>query len=442
LSTAFLLTPARWSFIGSPGWNGCQFIMQTLHVFTGPTISPEEVLAISPRARIMGPIAHGDLFDPSIRAGDIVLIVDGLFHHSATIRHKEIVGALDRNVVVAGAASIGALRAADLEPLGMIGYGEVFTAYRDGTICDDAEVAVVHAPDGDQRAQTIPMVNARAMLASAVAERMLAHEDLATALRAIRDVYYAERTVGHTLRMLATAGFDELADWLGRRLDDDPSFGDIKKRDAVAALLACNGAGVAAPPAQRGWITSFYRDWHNFFANDPTDSSIRYLDRVRYQQIFHPRFPQVWRKFLEYSSLEPSDGTVGVTLEQRLQQLGASALDPAVVFSPRFDVANPAHRAVLLGEETEHHRATAIAYREAHASFTAEHAGVDPRALHRSVGRSVLSALWDVPAGSLTTEYARRGLRSEQDAVEALALFIVGYLRDIAAERSKVGLRA
>lgn len=416
--------------------------MRTLHVFTGPTISPAEVLEIAPRARIKGPIAHGDLFDSSIRSGDIVLIVDGLFHHSATIRHKEIIGALDRGVVVAGTASIGALRAADLEPLGMIGYGEVFAAYRDGTIWDDAEVAVVHAPDGDQRARTVPLVNARAMLAAAVAERVSPPEDVEPALAAIRDIYYAERSVGQMLQVLTAAGFDEIARWLGRRLDDDPEFGDVKKRDAVAALLACEGAPAAVRSGPRDWITSFYRDWRNFFTGDPAGSGIRYLDRVRYQQIFHPDFPRVWREFLAYSSLEPADGTAGVPLGERLQRLCASALDPAVIFSPRFDVANPAHRAVLLAEETEHDRATAAAYRAAHTSFTAEHAAVDPRALHRSVGRSVLSTLWNVPTEGLTTEYARRGLRSEQDAVEALALFIVGYLQDVAAERNKAGLRA
>src|SRR5688572_32760283 len=49
-------------------------------------------------------------------------------------------------VRVFGAASMGALRAAELQPFGMIGVGQVFQAYRRGHLTDDDEVAVAHGP--------------------------------------------------------------------------------------------------------------------------------------------------------------------------------------------------------------------------------------------------------------------------------------------------------
>ena len=42
---------------------------------------------------------------------------------------------------VFGAASMGALRAAELAPFGMIGVGAIFAAYRDGRLTGDDEVA-------------------------------------------------------------------------------------------------------------------------------------------------------------------------------------------------------------------------------------------------------------------------------------------------------------
>ncbi|MBP5873147.1 hypothetical protein F3K24_43140, partial [Streptomyces sp. LBUM 1485] len=50
--------------------------------------------------------------------GDTAVIIDGLYHQAPALRHKEIIAAMARGVRVIGAASIGALRAAELAPFG------------------------------------------------------------------------------------------------------------------------------------------------------------------------------------------------------------------------------------------------------------------------------------------------------------------------------------
>jgi hypothetical protein len=65
----------------------------------------------------------------TVSAGDIVIIIDGLFYHTAPVRHKEILILLAQGVTVIGAASMGALRAAELHPYGMTGVGSIFDAY-------------------------------------------------------------------------------------------------------------------------------------------------------------------------------------------------------------------------------------------------------------------------------------------------------------------------
>jgi hypothetical protein len=74
-----------------------------------------------------------------------IVLIDGVFHQSLAVWHKEIVYALLAGVVCIGAASMGALRAAELHRYGMIGVGKIFEMYRDGEE-DDSLVAMTFDP--------------------------------------------------------------------------------------------------------------------------------------------------------------------------------------------------------------------------------------------------------------------------------------------------------
>ena len=118
---------------------------------------------------------HGDLLSPDLGRGDQVLLIDGLFLQAASVRHREILCLLERGVTVAGSSSMGALRAAELWPYGMRGYGEIFRLYRDGEIDGDDEVAIVHGTREDgYRGYSEPLVNIRIALRDAAADGVLA----------------------------------------------------------------------------------------------------------------------------------------------------------------------------------------------------------------------------------------------------------------------------
>src|SRR5579863_5249967 len=99
-------------------------------VFAGPTLLRDEILGLAPAACVRGPIQSGDLEAHCLTDKDTVIIVDGYYHGVNAIRHKEILASLARGVTIIGAASMGALRAAELEEFGMIGIGAVFRAFR------------------------------------------------------------------------------------------------------------------------------------------------------------------------------------------------------------------------------------------------------------------------------------------------------------------------
>ena len=156
-------------------------------------------------------------FRPPARCGDITRVVgsrptaigliDGVFETTAAVWHKEIVYALSEGVLVFGAASIGALRAVELEPFGMIGIGDIFRAYRDGVIEDDDEVAVQHGPaELGFLPVTEAMVNVRATCNAAAHADILLSDERAALCYAAKSLFYKYRTWSRILDDGAAAG--------------------------------------------------------------------------------------------------------------------------------------------------------------------------------------------------------------------------------------------
>jgi len=92
------------------------------------------------------PAAHGDLARAVVDGACAIGLVDGNFEAIAAVWHKEILFALQEGVVVAGAASMGALRAAECARFGMMPIGKIAKEYLSGERDDDADVAMQHGP--------------------------------------------------------------------------------------------------------------------------------------------------------------------------------------------------------------------------------------------------------------------------------------------------------
>ena len=116
-----------------------------IHIFTGPSLSPEDARTVL-GAIYQPPVSEGDVYRVARKNPVAIGIIDGYFERVPSVWHKEILFALSRGIHVFGAASMGALRAAELAPFGMEGVGAIFEAYRTGYLEDDDEVAVVHGP--------------------------------------------------------------------------------------------------------------------------------------------------------------------------------------------------------------------------------------------------------------------------------------------------------
>jgi hypothetical protein len=275
----------------------------TIHVYVGPTLPAAEVTAASADARLHAPAQHGDLLRARPREGDRVLLIDGYYHQAGSVRHKEILDLLDSGVTVIGAAGLGAIRAAELSGLGMIGVGEIFEQYRTGDITGDDEVAVAHGEPPDYRKFSEALVNIRHALRRAADDGALDRSEAASLLRCARALPYTLRS-WHAIEETAQRTEPWLLPAL-RRLRDlrrtDPSASDLKALDARRALHYL--AGAQAPPAPAlgwrqnpGWHTRLLHDWKARFRGALVeDIFVDDLSIARYQQLYDRAFPARWR---------------------------------------------------------------------------------------------------------------------------------------------------
>ncbi|MFD8612644.1 TfuA-like protein [Streptomyces sp. NPDC059631] len=392
-----------------------------IHVFTGPTLSPDDPALDAPRLRVRPPIRHGDLFDPAIEAGDTVLILDGLYHHAPAIRHKEIIAAMGRGVRVIGAGSIGALRAAELVGVGMLGVGSVWCAYMAGLLDGDDEVAVAQSTEGDLGACTWPLVRARQAVADAERIGVLTVQQGDRLIRALAEVYYPHRSLEAVLRVSRREKLSVFAEWLAAQVADDTHFGDVKRDDALQAVRVARELAEQPYRPVEGltWSTRCYRQWANAFAAQDTEfGRLPTLRRVTYQQIFDKEFPQLWWDYL--SGLGP------VTLPRSLA---------CGVINPRADLTDEATAARLLAHETEADRADVARYGNVNEAACKAYRGFFPEAIKEDVVRQMLAQVWRVSPDDLDEAAEYRGLHGAREAVEAARPFVLGFLKDQKAER-------
>ncbi|MEM0446076.1 MAG: TfuA-like protein, partial [Candidatus Nitrosocaldus sp.] len=92
-------------------------------VFLGPSLSREKAKSILPDAEYRPPARKGDLL--RVGSNSIVGLIDGVFLQDYPPTPIEVYTAIAKGVKVLGAASIGALRAVELERLGMVGIGKI-----------------------------------------------------------------------------------------------------------------------------------------------------------------------------------------------------------------------------------------------------------------------------------------------------------------------------
>ena len=212
--------------------------MSGIHVYLGPSLDRETARQLLPEACYHPPVRCGDLISLLRLSPKQIIIIDGFYETVPAAWHKEILLAMEFGVAVWGAASIGALRAAELHPFGMQGFGTVYQDFKTGVLTDDDEVAVLH---GDMKngfvAINDPMVNIRYTCQAALDKQIISSEMKERLVAYCKAQFYPYRSLMKAAIQL-TSEYPLLGDqfivWLRQH-----GLVDIKRNDAITVLQQC-----------------------------------------------------------------------------------------------------------------------------------------------------------------------------------------------------------
>ena len=196
-------------------------------IFLGPSLSADEASKIMD-ADYRPPIQRGDITAALRDNPDIIGIIDGVFHQQPAVSHREILDALKKGVAVVGGASMGALRASELDDFGMVGVGYVYNQYKNGFIESDDDVAIVINPVNlEQLSDSLVSMdyNFKKMLD----KELISEEEFKRLFKTAKSIFYPKRTYDLVFKNvdIDRTKIKEIEKFL------DEAGTDIKRQDAV-----------------------------------------------------------------------------------------------------------------------------------------------------------------------------------------------------------------
>ncbi len=170
-------------------------------IFLGPSLSHEKARKVFAEADYRPPAKKGDFLrlaaDPDVK---MVGFVDGVFLQDYPPTPIEVYQlARKEGMLLAGAASLGALRAVELEKFGMVGIGKIFQLYKSGKIDADDEVAVTFDPEGDYRLQSEAMIDIRYNLFLAHKKGVMSRQAKRALARVAKATYFPHRNYSNII---------------------------------------------------------------------------------------------------------------------------------------------------------------------------------------------------------------------------------------------------
>ena len=172
------------------------------------------------------PIKRGDLGHDIKENPDIIGIIDGVFHQNSSVGHKEILNVINEGITVVGASSMGALRASELDTLGMTGIGYVYEQYATGKGAADDDVAGMLDSE-TLEALSEPLINMEYVFENAVRENIITENQKDELIKIAKSTFNPKRNYSQTLNSssLDDETKSKLIDFIRRSVD-------IKKEDA------------------------------------------------------------------------------------------------------------------------------------------------------------------------------------------------------------------
>jgi hypothetical protein len=239
-------------------------------IFLGPTLPVDEARKILD-AIYLPPVEQAGLVSAvTTYQPDVIGVIDGKFLQSLSVWHKEILFAIEQGVLVYGASSMGALRAAETDDFGMIGVGEVYRMYASGEVNDDDEVALAHGQaETGYRKVSEPMINVRATLRLARDEGVIDDDQCRQLIAIAKSIYFPNMTF-HAIFEKAQAAHvpESVLDRLAQFVEQH--YRDIKREDAILLLETIRDLPESLPKPIANFKLSPSVFFHTLYNRDRT----------------------------------------------------------------------------------------------------------------------------------------------------------------------------
>ena len=169
-----------------------------LYIYTGPSLDHDSTKKLAPSNSIVcPPIKGGDvlnlLSDELLPPPTHIHIIDGYYYNVPSVRHKEILQALEQGITVSGCSSMGAIRAAECSDFGMIGTGRIFNYFASQLVTGDDEIAVSHHAGPSFEKISTPLINIRFTIEDLCDEGLIASEIAEQIISYFAEMHFSDR---------------------------------------------------------------------------------------------------------------------------------------------------------------------------------------------------------------------------------------------------------
>jgi hypothetical protein len=205
-------------------------------VFLGPSL-PVSVAQKLLDADYRPPVRRNDVLAAANEKPPLIAIIDGVFMQTLSPSPSEVLRSLQLGVPMLGSSSLGALRAVELSPFGMVGIGQIYEWFQSGVLDADDEVAIVF--DGEHlNAISEPMVNIRYALGAALRSGLLESSQHDVLIKVAKELYFPDRS----WRRLWSEARGHVDGALLQRLEQFVREGDYDLKAHDAKLLLAEAA--------------------------------------------------------------------------------------------------------------------------------------------------------------------------------------------------------
>ncbi|MBW4473917.1 MAG: TfuA domain-containing protein [Stenomitos rutilans HA7619-LM2] len=184
--------------------------MAEIIAFAGPSLPaiPDSTWnLLLNQVQLQPPAQEGDILAVIDERPHTLVLIDGYYfdgrdHIVAAVKPQELITAVNAGIRLIGAASIGAIYAAELSQYGVVGVGQVFEWFRNGILRGTDELIILHLPEefGYQHI-TVALVEVRYALQQLVNEQFVSAAASQAFIATVKELPFPERSLDVILQL-------------------------------------------------------------------------------------------------------------------------------------------------------------------------------------------------------------------------------------------------